>query len=180
MKFNIILCLMALCVMQARAQKYSTIKSSVVFFSDAPIEDITADNKSGIALLDVASKQVAFSIPIAEFIFEKALMQEHFNEKYMETEKYPKASFQGTLNNLSMTTHTDQSVVASGKLNIHGVTRDVSIPGTIRVETDGTIKLRSTFVVQLKDYKISIPKLLWENIAEQVEVTIDFTLQPKS
>lgn len=180
MKTSIILCLISICVMSAHAQKYSTVKSSVIFFSDAPIEDITAINKAGVALVDVASKQVAFSIPIAEFTFEKSLMQEHFNEKYMETEKYPKASFQGNFNTLSTTSGVEQSVVANGKLSIHGVTREVSIPGTVRIEADGAMQLKATFMVQLKDYKIAIPKLLWENIAEQVEVKIDFTLQPKS
>lgn len=163
----------------AEAQKYSSVKGSVSFLSDAVIEDIAAENTAALAILDISSRQLAFSVPVTEFQFEKKLMQEHFNEKYMETEKYPKATFQGMLSDFSITGNASQQVMARGKLTIHGVTKDVQIPGTLRADTDGKIKINAAFVVALKDYNIKIPKLLWENIAEEVNVKIDFILQPK-
>ena len=173
----ILLCL--LISSAAEAQKYNSVKGSITFLSDAVIEDIAAENTAALAILDASSRQLAFSVPIIEFQFEKKLMQEHFNEKYMETEKYPKATFQGVLSDFSVTNTNSQTVTAKGKLTIHGVTKDVQIPGTLLADKNGNVKLQSTFVVALKDYNIKIPKLLWENIAEEVNVKIDFTLQPK-
>jgi YceI-like domain len=163
----------------AEAQKYNSIKGSISFLSDAVIEDIAANNTAAMAILDASSRQLVFSVPVIEFQFEKKLMQEHFNEKYMETEKYPKATFQGVLSDFSLTNTASQTVTAKGKMTIHGVTKDVQITGTFLAGTDGRIKLNAAFVVALKDYNIKIPKLLWENIAEEVKVAIDFTLQPK-
>lgn len=163
----------------AEAQKYNSVKGSITFLSDAVIEDIAAENTAALAILDASSRQLAFSVPIIEFQFDKKLMQEHFNEKYMETEKYPKATFQGVLSDYSLTNTNPQVVTAKGKLTIHGVTRDIQIPGTFLADKNGSIKLQAAFVVALKDYNVKIPKLLWENIAEEVNVKIDFTLQPK-
>jgi hypothetical protein len=176
-KILILLCL--LISTAAEAQKYNSAKGSISFLSDALIEDIAAENTKALAILDVSSRQLAFSVPVNEFQFEKKLMQEHFNEKYMETEKYPKATFQGTLSDFLITNNASQQVTAKGKLTIHGVTKDVQIPGTLRMDTNGEIKINAAFVVALKDYNVKIPKLLWENIAEEVNIKIDFTLQPK-
>lgn len=176
---KILLILFLLLSTTAEAQKYSSLKGSISFLSDAVIEDIAAENTTALAILDISSRQLAFSVSVAEFQFEKKLMQEHFNEKYMETEKYPKATFQGTLSDFSITSNASQQVTAKGKLTIHGVTKEVQISGTLRADTDGKIKINAAFVVALKDYNIKIPKLLWENIAEEVNVKIDFILQPK-
>ncbi len=176
---RVLITLCLLISLAAEAQKYNSVKGSITFLSDAVIEDIAAENTAALAILDVSSRQLAFSVPIIEFQFEKKLMQEHFNEKYMETEKYPKATFQGVLSDFLITNANAQAVTAKGKLTIHGVTRDVQIPGTLVADKNGSIKLQSAFVVALKDYNIKIPKLLWENIAEEVNVKIDFTLQPK-
>jgi polyisoprenoid-binding protein YceI len=162
------------------AQKYTTEKSVVTFFSEAPVENIAAENKKSGAMMDLATGQVAFSIPISEFQFEKHLMQEHFNEKYMESEKYPKATFQGTVLNINPNSTGEQRVSAKGKLTIHGVTREVEIPGSLEITADSSINIKSTFRVLLKDYKIKIPQILWQNIAEEIEIKADFTLKPKS
>jgi polyisoprenoid-binding protein YceI len=176
---KILLMLLLLLSAAAEAQKYNTVKGSISFLSDAVIEDIAAENTAALAILDINSRQLAFSVPVNEFQFEKKLMQEHFNEKYLETEKYPKATFQGTLSDFLMTSSATQQVTAKGKLTIHGVTKDVQIPGTLRLDANSEIKISAAFVVALKDYNVKIPKLLWENIAEEVNVKIDFILQPK-
>ncbi len=159
------------------AQKYISESSSILFFSKATIEDIAAKNEKAVGMLDVASLDVAFSVPVKEFVFEKSLMQEHFNEKYMETEKYPKATFQGKITGFAAGSGGAQTVRAQGKLTLHGVTREVDIPGTLETKGD-RIVLSAKFIVTLEDYQVKRPQVLWKNIAETVEVTVDFTLKP--
>ncbi|HEY3405713.1 MAG TPA: YceI family protein [Ohtaekwangia sp.] len=158
------------------AQKFVTEKSNVVFFSDAAIEDITAKNAKTAGIFNPTTGDIAFSVPIKEFQFEKSLMQEHFNEKYMESEKFPKGTFQGTITGFDANATGSQKASAKGKLTIHGVTKEVEIPGTIEKQGDKWM-LNTKFIVKLVDYKIEIPQLLWQNIAEQVEVTADFTFK---
>jgi len=161
----------------ATAQKYSAEESYVSFFSDASIEDIKAVNKNSSSLFDLKSGEIVFSIPIKDFQFAKSLMKEHFNEKYMDTEKFPKSTFQGKIIGFDSLAMGEQQAVASGKLTIHGETHQVTIPGTIELKA-GRIMMNSKFLIKLADYKISIPQLLWQNIAEQVEVTVKFTYKP--
>jgi hypothetical protein len=160
------------------AQSLVADKGTVTFFSSAPLEDITAVNENVSCLFDLSNKNIAFSIPIAQFKFKKSLMQEHFNEKYMESEKFPKATFQGTLEGLQDVGGVQQ-VKALGKLTIHGVTRDVAIDGYLERAKEGGARLKSIFLVKLEDYNIVRPQILWQNIAEQVEVTLDLKLKSK-
>jgi len=169
--------LLILCVQFiAHGQKYTLAKSRIEFFSDATIEDIKSENTKSSGLLNTANGEVVFSVPIRDFEFAKALMKEHFNEKYMESEKFPKAIFKGKFHGLANRSGL-QSVTASGTLTIHGVTRDVDIPGTIEISGDQLIA-KSKFIIRLEDYKVKIPQLLWQNIAEEVEVTVEFTYKP--
>ncbi len=159
------------------SQKYSLEKSKVVFFSEAAIENIEATNTKSASIFNVTTSEIVFSIPIPEFEFEKALMKEHFNETYLESEKYPKALFQGKLSGYNSQSSAVQSVNGIGKLTIHGVTREVEIPGSVET-IDGKLIAKSRFMIHLKDYKVKIPKLLWQNIAEDVEVTVEFIYKP--
>jgi polyisoprenoid-binding protein YceI len=161
----------------AHAQKFTSDKTYVKFFSDAAIEDITAENTKASSIFNEATGEVVFSIPIKEFEFDKSLMKEHFNEKYMETEQFPKSTFQGKISGYQSSVATDQKATAEGKLTIHGVTQDVQIPGTM-VNANGTVTMKAKFIVKLADYKIKIPQLLWKNIAEEVEVTVEFNYKP--
>ena len=159
-------------------QKYTAEKSSISFFSDAAIEDITAENVKGASVFNSASGDIAFSIPIAEFQFAKSLMQEHFNEKYMDSEKYPKATFQGKITGFDPNATSIQNVKAGGELAIHGQKNAIDVPGTIE-KLGEKLVMKSKFIVKLEDYKIKIPQLMWQNIAEQVEVTVEFTYKPQ-
>ena len=156
------------------AQKYSLESSQVSFFSDGAIEDIAANNTKSVSIFNAATGDVVFSIPVKDFEFEKSLMKEHFNEKYMETEKFPKATFQGKLTGYQTTTTGEQPAKATGKMTIHGVTNDIEVSGTVEF-VDGKVKVKSKFIVKLVDYKITIPQLLWQNIAEEIEVRNEFT-----
>ena len=159
------------------AQRFIIEKSSVVFFSKAAIEDITAQNIKAIGIFDIGSGEIAFSIPVNEFVFAKSLMQEHFNEKYLETEKFPKSTFQGKVSGFQAGAQGSQLVHATGKLTIHGITKEVDIQGSAEKEKDH-LTIKTKFIVVLGDYGIARPQLLWQNIAEQVEVTIEFTFKP--
>ena len=175
--FTLVLISLVFLGSKAWSQKYTAEESKVTFFSAAAIEDITANNTKSSSIFNAATGDIAFSIPINEFEFEKSLMREHFNEKYMDSEKYPKSTFQGKIEGFDNGVTTVQQVSAKGKLTIHGRTQDIDVPGTIEKQGD-KLRMKSKFIVRLEDYKIKIPTLMWQNIAEQVEVTIDFTFKP--
>lgn len=163
--------------LEGTAQKFVAEKSVITFFSDALIEDITATNSKTLSIFNKQTGEIAFSVPIREFQFDKKLMQEHFNEKYMESDKYPKATFSGKLLNFDETQTGIQNVKASGKLSIHGVTKDVELSGTVQLSDK--LVLKSKFNVKLADYKIKIPQVVFQNIAEVVEVSVDITYKPQ-
>lgn len=158
-------------------QKYTVEKSLVTFFSDGLIEDITALNPKATSIYDASKGDIAFLIKIKDFEFEKKLMQVHFNEKFLESEKYPKSTFIGVVNGYSSSKQGKQNVTATGKLSIHGVTKEVTIPGTIE-NTGSNLLLKSKFMVRLADYNVTIPQIVWQNISEVVEVTLDFVYVP--
>src|SRR5258706_14947709 len=161
----------------AYAQKYSSEKSFVSFYSHAAIEDIAAKNTKASSIFNVATGDIVFSIPIKEFQFAKSLMKEHFNDKYMDSEKLPKSTFQGKITGFQVDAAGVQLTKATGELTIHGITKDIDVPGTVEI-ANGKVILKSTFVVKLEDFEITRPQLLWKNIAEQVEVKIEFTYKP--
>src|SRR5882757_6170097 len=105
----------------ALGQKYTAEKSFVSFYSHATIEDITAENKKSVSIFNTETGDIVFAIPIKEFQFAKSLMQEHFNEKYMDSEKYPKSTFQGKVTGYDLKASGVQPAKAAGKLTIHGV-----------------------------------------------------------
>lgn len=147
------------------------------FFSSAPVEDIHAVSKKGFSVLNLATGEVSFSIPVRSFEFKKALMQEHFNEEFMETHKYPKATFKGKIrDNIDVSNREIQDVVLQGILEVHGESQNRKIPAKLKVE-NGRIQLYSKFQVACKDHDIEIPRILWKNIAEvvQVEVKADYS-----
>ena len=104
-------------------------------------------------------------------------MQVHFNEKYMESEKFPRSTFKGKIVGLDASITSLQQVKAVGQLSIHGVTRDVDIPGTLHIEGN-TVTLRAKFIVKLLDYNIKVPQIVWQNIAQEVEVNVHFLYRP--
>jgi|SRR5688572_28687055 len=158
-------------------KRYLSNKSFISFFSEGVIEDIKASNTDVTSMFDLANGDVAYLLNPKDFQFDKKLMQVHFNEKYLESEKYPRSSFKGKIVGYDPTNTHVQHVKAVGQLNIHGVTREVDIPGTLHIEGN-TISLHSKFMVKLEDYNITVPQIVWQNIAQQVEVTIHFLYRP--
>jgi hypothetical protein len=142
------------------------------FYSKAPLENIEAFNRNTTSILNTANGEIAFTVPIKAFRFEKELMQEHFNEKYMESDKYPLATFKGKINEkVDYTKNGVYKVTTTGKLSIHGVEKDRTEKGTLTVK-DGNITIDAEMKVTLNDFNITIPKLVFENIAETVDVKI--------
>lgn len=163
----------------AYSQKYMTKNGHIRFFSSTPMEDIEAHNRQVNAALDAQTGDFVFRVLIKSFEFEKALMQEHFNENYMESHKFPNSSFQGKVSNLADMDFTKDGTYNAnieGKLTIHGVTKDISEKGTFTVK-GGKVQGYSKFNVKVADYEIKIPGAVVNNIAESIEVTVDVTLE---
>lgn len=163
------------------AQKYMTRTGKVTFFSSTPVENIEAINNEAASAIDATTGDVVFQVPIKSFKFEKALMQEHFNENYMESNKYPKADFKGKIadaGSVNFAKDGSYNVKVNGKMTIHGVTRDVMIPGTVVVK-GSSATVNSKFNVRATDYKINIPALVEGKIAKEIEVTVNSVLNKK-
>lgn len=163
------------------AQKYLTKSGKISFYSATSLENIEAFNNEVATVMDSKTGDVVFQVPIRSFKFEKALMQEHFNENYMESSKYPKAEFKGKVTDISKVNFAKDGtyeVTTAGKLTIHGVTKDVTIPGTIVVKGN-TATSHSKFKVKTADYNIAIPKLVEGKIAKEIEVTVNSVMEKK-
>ena len=158
-------------------KRYASEKAFVSFYSEGVIEEIKASNTKVTSIFDLLSGDVAYLLSPKDFQFDKKLMQVHFNEKYMESEKYPRASFQGKITGFDPSSNSLQHVKAVGKLTIHGVTKEIDVPGTLHIEGN-TVSLRSKFTIRLEDYKIKVPQIVWQNIAQHVEVTVHFLYRP--
>ena len=152
--------------------------TTISFFSAAPLEDITAINKGAVIVLNSTSGDIQIRVSVINFKFKNALMEEHFNENYMETEKFPNAIFKGKINEkLDLTKDGETKVTVTGKMEMHGVIRDETYEGTVtRTGNDFTIKTK--FKVKLVDYKIKVPSMYVKNIAETVDVDVQSTLEP--
>ena len=160
----------------AFAQQYMSKDGNVHFFSEALIENIEAENNTVAGIIDVASGEFAFRVKIEDFNFEKSLMQEHFNENYMESERYPFATFTGFMTDFQDLDLSDKQVVqVRGQMTMHGVNQYVNVEARVWMQ-DEELHLISKFAVKLADYQIDIPKIVMYNIADEVVVTIQMQL----
>ncbi len=165
----------------ANAQKYYTKNGNISFFSKTALEDIKADNNQVMSILDTKTGEMQFSLLVKSFHFQKALMEEHFNENYMESTKFPKATFKGAIadaSKIDFTKDGNHKVNVIGEMTIHGVTKKVSSPGTVTINA-GKITASSSFPIRVADYNIAIPKLVKDNIAESVSVTVNCNFDQK-
>ena len=157
---------------------YKSTSGKVRFFSDALLEDIEATTMKAVAALNVTTGEVAVLIPIKSFEFDKSLMKEHFNENYLESDKYHDASFKGKiLDKLLLIPGASTVFNTTGELLIHGVAMHRDILITLKVNADGIVMATGKFEVHVADHKVKVPTLVFQNIAEVVEVTFEFTLK---
>lgn len=152
---------------------FKTTSAKVDFFSSAPVEDIRASTNRGVSVLIPSTGEISFLVNIKDLNFPKALMQEHFNENYMESDRYPTATFKGKIvEPVDLSSKGEKQVVLAGILMIHGIKKEREIPALLVNEGDQLI-LKSNFDVACEDHKIKIPKILWKNIAEVVQVQVN-------
>lgn len=165
---------------QVSAQKFFTRTGNISFFSTTPMEDIEAKNHQAGCIVNLEDGKVAFTVMMKSFEFEKALMQEHFNEKYVESDKFSKATFKGNIQAKSMADyHNDGEypTMISGEMTIHGVTKPFEARGTITRKGE-SMTLNSEFDIVLADFDIKIPSPVKDKIAKQVKTTVNAELKP--
>ncbi len=162
---------------------YMTKTGKISFYSRAKSpEKVEADNNEVSSIMNIQTGDFVFQLLVKSFHFEKALMEEHFNENYVESGKFPKSSFKGKISNLTAINFTKDGaypVTVQGDLTMHGVTNKVSSTGSITVK-GGKISAFSKFSIKLKDYKVSVPSLVADKISEEIDVTVDCKYELKS
>ena len=180
MKRGLVIVLMLLISCSLFGQRYFTRTGEIKFFSKAPMENIEAHNYNVLSVLDLSRGQVAVDMLIKNFEFEKKLMQEHFNENYMESGKIPKSTYKGAFvvpEGLMNATDGTYKIDVNGEISIHGVTKPLNQQIDLVVE-NGKISTEFVFNVKVKDHDIKIPNMVVKNIAEEIEVTANFTYEP--
>jgi hypothetical protein len=179
----IAIAMLMLTAFKSQAQeKWITRNGKINFFSKTAVENIDANNNEVFSMIDQQKNQLAFQVLNTGFKFEKALMQEHFNENYMESSKFPKAAFQGTFTDASKVDFNKDGtyqVTVAGNLTMHGVTKNITIPATIHI-VNKKISGESKFDVKLADYNITIPSVVAKQISEDVTISVNCMYEPYS
>jgi len=165
------------------AQKYMSRTAKISFNATTPKspEKIEAVNNEVACILDAKTGDFVFQLPVKSFKFERELMQQHFNENYMESDKFPKSNFKGRISNLSDVNFTKDGtykVTVTGELTVHGVTKTVTVPGTITIKA-GAATANTKFQIKLADYKVDVPTVVGDKVSKDAVITIDAALTQK-
>jgi hypothetical protein len=162
----------------AHSQIYKGKSTTIHFLSKAALEDIEATSKHAVVAMDAASGNLQIQAQIKAFKFSSSFMEAHFNENYMESEKFPFATFKGKINEkIDFTKNAEHKVTCTGKLEMHGVSQEVTLPGTVKI--NGTeVTLETAFKVKPADYKIKIEGAYAEKIAKEIGVDFKAVLEP--
>lgn len=175
MKHLIIIIALTLATVSYGQEKLITRTGKATFYSETAIENISAENNQVASILLIDQKTMAFNVLLKSFKFEKALMEEHFNEKYVESDKYPSAKYKGMIHGpidlKKPGTYKDVSV--QGNMHFHGVIIPLNIRGTFKINDDHSITFSSNFNLNLEQYKIEIPSLVKDKINENIKVSIE-------
>lgn len=175
----VILAVLATFVFSASVEKHMTRSGKIEIFSETPMFTIEATNHKVGSIINTKTGDVVASTLVRSFKFREALVEEHFNENYMESAKYPKATFKGRISNNSDVNYDKDgiyNIFIEGKLSIHGTTNPIKEKGTITIK-DGKISAKTDFMVSLKGYGIKVEKAYTDAIKDEIElkVTLDFT-----
>jgi len=178
-----LICLVALFQIGSGAAQnvWMTRTGQISFFSKTPMENIEAINNEVSSMINTQNGDIVFAVLIKGFRFERALMEEHFNENYLESDKFPKASFQGRIlnvNEIDFKTNGIYKVMVEGELTMHGVKQKIKTEGQIKV-ADGKLEVTSQITVLLTDYKIERPALVAEKISEKIDTKVKCIYEPK-
>lgn len=163
----------------AYSQLYSTRAGFVGFYSRTALEDIKAENNQVYAIVDAGKQNLAFQLLLKGFVFTKELMQEHFNENYVESDKYPKATFSGSYTgNIQPGKDGVYQVTVKGNLSLHNATKAIEVPATIEIK-NGHLVGKTEFKVRPEDFNISIPSIVRDKIDKEITVKVDIDCASK-
>lgn len=182
-KILVALSIICVCAVVNAQSKYLTKTGYVGFYSKTALEEIKAENNQVASIMDTESGEIIITVLMKSFKFERALMEEHFNENYVESDKFPKSSFKGKITNLSAIDFKKEGTYKAeieGEMTIHGVTKSVKTTGTVEVKGD-QINAKSKFLLNPVDYNIEIPSVVREKISENLDISVnfDYTLMKK-
>lgn len=176
----IFLSLLLLSTVYVNAQdKYFTRYGNINFVSRTPIIDIAGYNKEVLSFLNIKTGEMVFGVVMKSFKFPLPLAEEHFNENYVESDKYPDAKFNGkiiNINDIDLTKEGNFNVEVEGLLKIHGISNNIKVSGNIKVIKDKIIA-RSSFKIAPADYNINIPNLVVDKVAKEVDVNVDMNYE---
>lgn len=158
-------------------ERYLTKNGKISFFSEAALENISAENKQVLSIIDVSNGNIAISILMKSFLFEKALMQEHFNENYVESDKYPKAIFKGKIADIELITNESKKFEIKGIITIHGESKEIIIEAAI-LKVNENLVVSGSFTINLDDFKVKIPAVVAKNIAKEIKISFDLKHEP--
>ncbi len=163
----------------ATAQTFIAQTGETSFFSETPVENITAVNKKGRSAINPATGDVVVTMQMTDFSFPNKLMQEHFNENYVESEKYPAATFKGKFTEpVDFTKAGAYDVSAKGTFTVHGVAQERTIKGKLTIEPGQKLTLACEFNVALKDHNIEVPTLVFVKVAQNILVKNRYVYAP--
>jgi len=175
--------LMVIAMLHIQAQDiWYTRNGNISFHAGTSLEDIDGVNNDVASMLNAKTGEIAFTVLVKSFHFKRALMEEHFNENYMESTEFPKATFSGTIvdaGKVNFMKEGNYPVSVEGQLTIHGVTRKIAAPGTITV-SGGKVSAMAGFIVLLSDYKISIPGVVADKISKEAKVEVKCSYEKKN
>lgn len=178
MKKYIFLAAIAFMPLFSSAQVYKTSAGKISFVSKTAIEEFSANNAQVEAAIAPVKNQIQFRVPVNGFVFKSALMQKHFQENYMETSRFQYSNFVGKLSNptaVNFTQNGEYPVEAVGKLTMHGVTKDITVPGKVVVK-DGAVTLKANFRIKCSDYQIKIPAASAASVSDDIAIAVDCAL----
>ena len=159
--------------------KMLTKSGKITFEASVPaFEEVKAKNQAVTCVLNTTTGEFASLVLIKGFSFKVALMEEHFNENYMESDSYPKATFRGKIDNfdVSKLTATAKEFTIKGKMDMHGKSKDITITANIKKSSDG-IEIDSDFSLNTNDFGIEIPSIVSKKVSKKVAVKLDVTLK---
>jgi hypothetical protein len=168
--------LITLCSLHSYGQRYLTRNGEATFFSDGIVEDITASSGELVMAVDIATGDVIAKVPMTSFSFKIKLMQEHFNENYVESHIYPEAVFRGVIQNIDPAVRDTQNLIVKGTMDLHGVKREMQTMVKLLLN-ENNVYGEAVFPLAVKEYNIKIPRVVVKNIAEVVEVTVKSKMQ---
>lgn len=157
--------------------KYLTKEGYVSFFSHSLVEDIKADTHQALSIIDTKTGEIAIQLLMKSFFFKKALMQEHFNENYVESNKYPKAKFKGEIINFAELNEEINESEIKGILTVHGEEKEISTLAIVEIKAE-EITITGEFTVEVADFDIKIPSVVINNIAKTIKISFELHHKP--